>query len=157
MKVLSSLVLIALISAVFAGCGPSCPDGYLNWEHDCYKLYDVQKTWANAEQHCVADGAHLASIHSAAEDNFLNLLSQQGTAGSKHTWMGLNDHATEGSFVWTDGSPCDYFNWHNAEPNNAGAGEQCGEINFFALDGTWNDHFCSRTHRFICKIPPSYH
>ncbi|XP_022112054.1 lectin-like [Acanthaster planci] len=152
----ASLVLTALVTAVFAGCGPSCPEGYLNWEHDCYKLYDEAKNWAAAEQRCVADGAHLTSVHSAEEDDFLNQLSQQGTAGNKHTWIGLNDHQAEGSYVWTDGSPTDYLNWHKGEPNNHGKGEHCMEINFFELDGTWNDHFCDREHRFICKMPPIY-
>lgn len=152
----TSLVLVALVSTVIAGCGPSCPDGYLNWEDDCYKLYDVAKKWNAAEQHCVADGAHLASVHSAAEDHFLNLLSQQGSAGNKHTWIGFNDRQAEGTYGWTDGSPVDYSNWHSGEPNDYDSREDCVELNFFELDGTWNDHFCSEQHRFICKMPPSY-
>ena len=105
-----------------------------------------------------ADGAHLASVYSAEENDFLNRLSQQGTVKDgedRHTWIGFNDHGKEGDFKWTDGSPVTYQNWHHKEPNNAGKGEQCTELNFFDTKGTWNDHFCSQKHRFICKMPLS--
>ncbi|XP_071791841.1 C-type lectin BpLec-like [Asterias amurensis] len=156
----SMLVFVGLAATVSAGCsgGPSCPDDYASWEGSCYKLYVEALTWQAAENRCLEDGAHLTSIHSASEDAFTNDLSQSISDPDvgKHTWIGMNDLGTEGVYEWTDGSAADYFNWHSGEPNNHKTGENCLEINFFDVDGTWNDHFCDQTHRFICKMAPSF-
>ncbi|XP_022111926.1 alpha-N-acetylgalactosamine-specific lectin-like [Acanthaster planci] len=148
----SSLVLTAVVSTVFASCGPFlCPPGYTKWQTNCYKLFDEVKNWAAAEQRCVADGAHLASVHSAAENNFVNQMALQGTAGGQETWIGLNDLQTENSFVWTDGSPIDYTNWELDEPNDFYPGEDCSHLNHVASNGEWNDFYCDQEFRFICK------
>lgn len=31
---------------------------------------------------------------------------------------------------WSDGSKFDFSGWHKGEPNNAGSGEHCMEMNF---------------------------
>ncbi len=51
-------------------------------------------------------------------------------------FIGLNDIATEGTFVWTDSTPTTYLNWSPGEPNNAG-GEDAVEM--FSTSGRWND------------------
>ncbi|CAG0902252.1 unnamed protein product [Cyprideis torosa] len=53
-----------------------CPSGFeFNSEFEkCYFFSTTEKyTWATAENHCASlrDGAHLASIHSASEMNYL--------------------------------------------------------------------------------------
>uniref|UniRef100_UPI00397F7344 C-type lectin domain-containing protein n=1 Tax=Salmonella sp. s51090 TaxID=3159651 RepID=UPI00397F7344 len=155
--VASILVFVGLAGAVSAsGCdsGPVCPAGYNAWESSCYKLYDEVLTWEAAEDRCLDDGAHLASIHSADENDYLNNLA--GSAGTTGTWMGYNDLASEDNFVWSDGSCTGYIDWNSGEPNNQSPGEHCGEINFFGTtdDGTWNDYLCCRNNRFICKVTP---
>ena len=45
----------------------------------------------------------------------------------------LNCHCfffQEGEWRWTDGSKFEWNVWHKGEPNNAGTGEHCMEINF---------------------------
>ena len=34
-------------------------------------------------------------------------------------WIGLNDQAQEGRFVWSDASSVDFYNFNPAEPNGA--------------------------------------
>ncbi len=55
-------------------------------------------------------------------------------------WMGLNDHETEGTFVWSDGDSSTYRNWADGEPNDEND-EDCGLMQA-NLDYKWNDAKC---------------
>ena len=77
-------------------------------------LYAVTQpmTWAAAEALGVQQGGHLVTIRNAQENAWL--LSTFGFA----LWIGFNDLATEGFFVWSSGEPVTYTNWNSGEPNN---------------------------------------
>uniref|UniRef100_A0A3P9N603 C-type lectin domain-containing protein n=1 Tax=Poecilia reticulata TaxID=8081 RepID=A0A3P9N603_POERE len=64
-----------------------CPPFWFIFNGRCYKYVATLMTWADAEQHCVTQGANLVSIHSVEEDNFVKLLIRnfdptQGVNGS---------------------------------------------------------------------------
>jgi len=83
-------------------------------------------------------GANLISVQSLAENNcIINDLNAKGFGGV--IWIGFNDEAVEGTFVWYDQSPIIYTNWAAGEPNQAG-NEDCTQI---YPDGTWNDLDCA--------------
>ena len=48
-----------------------CPTGWIYMFNNCYYFSTDQQTWNSADAYCVSAGATLASIHSAAENNFL--------------------------------------------------------------------------------------
>ena len=83
-------------------------------------------------------------------------------AGGVKFWMGLNDLATEGSYIW-DGTRKNlypwaggigYANWAQGEPNSI-RGEDCGEIHYISNGITgWNDLSCSNTINAICESQP---
>jgi len=67
-----------------------------------------------------------------------------GARANVPLWIGLNDAATEGSFVWTTGEPVVFTNWKSGEPNNFGGNEDYVTVNWeFSRStgpkGTWND------------------
>ena len=104
-------------------------------------------TWPQAEASCVANGGHLASVNSAAENNFLaNILTNQ-TA-----WIGLNDEASEGNFTWTNGDPVSYTNWYEDQPNNYNGSQDYVEM---LSDGLWNDQYNYKVLEYIMEIPCS--
>ncbi len=72
--------------------GNSCPSGWQKFEGHCYLLVEKFATWANAENDCISKGGHLASIHSADENNFIFQLQP-----SPHPslWIGGSDTAVE--------------------------------------------------------------
>lgn len=92
----------------------------------------------------------LVSIVSAAENLFVNRTLRSGA----DTWIGLTDREGVASgaqesqsagspnnqtfgWAWTSGEPLGYTNWAPGEPNNAGAGEDAGQMR---SDGLWNDN-----------------
>lgn len=82
----------------------------------------VAMTWSNAESFAQTYGGHLASIADASENEFVRSIA--GDA-----WIGLNDAAVEGTFVWSSGEPLTFANWNPGEPNNGlGAGEEDGVL-----------------------------
>jgi len=44
-------------------------------------------------------------------------------------WIGYNELAKEGNWVWSDNSPAEYQNWNKGEPNNWKVDEDCALIN----------------------------
>ena len=98
-------------------------------------------TWTWSERAAVALGGHLTTIRSQAEQTWVfNTLSGYGGV-NRLLWIGLNDVATEGRFVWSSGAAVTFTNWAPGEPNNALTGEdfvtmyQPGH----AQAGRWND------------------
>lgn len=107
----------------------------------CFVLFPGPKTRANAELDCVALGGHLASVKTAASNTIVAAL----VSATPSAFLGGNDLATEGAFVWPDGTPATYTNWRTGEPNNGNNGgyeEDCIVIQGL-LAGVWDDRPCA--------------
>ncbi|XP_037118887.1 brevican core protein-like, partial [Syngnathus acus] len=88
------------VSHTFADGEPRCaaPD----WEEFagfCYKTFDEEKNWADAQQVCRGFGAELVSIRSEMEQASVKNVSHLETSDM---WTGLNDLAFPGMLVWSD-------------------------------------------------------
>ncbi|PCJ44821.1 MAG: lectin [Alphaproteobacteria bacterium] len=103
--------------------------------------YEIQTsmTWNNAEANAQSSyGGHLVTINDAAEQSWLT--AQFGI--QEKFWIGFNDAAIEGTWVWSSGEAITYTNWHTGEPNNGivpGANEDYALINAFSGLNDWND------------------
>lgn len=108
------------------------------------------RSYAAAEADCVDQGGHLVSIHDQAEldEVVAGAFAVQGNSW----WIGLDDLADEGSFVWTDGSPVDFESWAPGEPNDYDQVEDCGHIADWA-GGAWNDLYCDAAIPYVCLLP----
>jgi glucose/arabinose dehydrogenase len=110
-----------------------------------YTLTSTTSTWEQAEALAQSLGGHLVAINSQAEQNFI-----RATFGDIFAHIGLTDRDDEGVFKWTTGESITYSNWGPNEPNNAGSGEDFGQLR---ADGTWNDLSPDRLHRAIIEVP----
>lgn len=132
------LALGAGLAAAHAASAQSIQGGpYFNPanSHWYYRLFP--STWAEAEADAQIFGGHLATIESAAENDWIrdNVLDPAGTLG----WIGLNRAGNAPQFTWSSGSAASYRNWAPGEPNNY---ENLGEYFVDMIpDGTWNDHY----------------
>ncbi len=141
-------VLTAAGCIEISGCNPGCSMYFFNPQ---------SLTGNQAQAFAETFGANLVSIQSAAENQeIVNDLNALGVGGV--IWIGYNDIATEGSFVWYDQSPISYTNWNPGEPNNlipsccnvpvfgcqstqprCNGGEDCTQL---FPNGLWNDLPC---------------
>ena len=111
-----------------------------------YMLITAPVSWTDAEARAASMGGHLVTIDSADEDAFLR--SRFGSFGDY--WIGLNDAASEGTFVWDDGSPSAYRNWYANQPDNSG-NEDYVSGNYGGSG--WNDYPASARLNFIVEMP----
>ncbi|QSS96885.1 lectin-like protein [Psychroflexus sp. ALD_RP9] len=89
---------------------------------------------ANAFADAVNRGGTVATVSNATQNTFLaNALS---TNGISNAHIGFSDAASEGNFVWQDGSPTTYTNWQTNEPSNTNGVEDYVAI---SSGGSWND------------------
>ena len=81
--------------------------------------------------------AHLVSIHSDEEHNFV-----VGLYAGGFPWLGgQRDPANPVNFVWSDGTPWDYSNWVEGQPEGQGV-EEC--VQDWDNGNGWNHTTCSR-------------
>ena len=52
-------------------------------------------------------------------------------------WIGLNDIANEGTYLWDSGEAVGYTNWNPGEPNNSNNEDA---VHMCCGGGTWNDN-----------------
>uniref|UniRef100_A0A4W5M3P2 C-type lectin domain-containing protein n=1 Tax=Hucho hucho TaxID=62062 RepID=A0A4W5M3P2_9TELE len=145
---MTMLTCLLLLSAAFAlGDANSlleedlCPSGWTKYGSRCFMFVKPTRCWPEAERHCVSLGeklvsvpnvvkylgANLASVHSSAEEQFLQGLIKTG--GFPPTWIGGFDSVKDSLWFWSDGSDFDYMNRAKGRPD-AGARATCIHINF---------------------------
>jgi hypothetical protein len=104
-----------------------------------FTFHPVQFTWLEAREYCRARGGDLATILDANEYAAMRDKLPSGT-----WWLGLNDIAQEGTFVWADGEQSGFTDFGAGEPNNNLGIEDCVAFNW-RLPGAgseWNDLPC---------------
>lgn len=84
----------------------ACDKGWSQWDSFCYKFYLEMKTWFEAEQVCRDANANLVSVHSRAENRFVNSLAH----GLK-VWIGYTDLDQDTHYQWSDNTQDDFTNF----------------------------------------------
>jgi hypothetical protein len=110
-----------------------------------YQFCDTATDWATAAQVCEGLGGELAHVDDATENATI------GALGVTPTWIGANDVAVEGDWVWVDGSGVHYDSWGSGEPDDAGDAD-CALTNTAGRRGEWSDTRCSSSYQFICEF-----
>jgi hypothetical protein len=125
------------------------------WNNHCYWFTNNQVDWGQAHKGCGDQGATLVTINNESENGYID-----GLCGDS-CWVGLNDVAGEGKYLWDDGSGLSgYDNWRWNEPNNGGLfGNQdcvamCQNCGWNAPSGLWQTEECDDTRPYICEMLP---
>jgi hypothetical protein len=105
----------------------------------------IAADWSTGLANCQAAGYDgLASIRDSSTQSFVESLTS-GISGS-HYWIGYNDIATEGDWVWESGLSSGYHNFCCGEPNNGGGnpGQDCAWMggSDHLNPGSWFDDPC---------------
>ena len=123
------------------------PEG---WQHNPVTGHDYlyvggARPWVEAEAYAVSLGGHLVTINDAAEDAWL-----VATFGTEY-FIGFNDRAVEGAWVWASGEPVTFTNWFAGQPNDFGTGEDVATIENMPPIG-WNDIPDDGTLSFVVEV-----
>ncbi|MEJ7729979.1 MAG: lectin-like protein [Polyangiaceae bacterium] len=127
--------------------------------HHCYRFAGEQ-SWDNALADCTQWGGHLAAVTSDAEIAFVRPHLEE------RTWIGGNEKAKEGQWIWQNGEPWAYAPWNVGEPNNGGNNtgggppddEDCLELYDNANDIApygFADSDCPAAHVALCERWPA--
>lgn len=113
-------------------------------------------TQESAAETCGRMGYQLAKIDDATEHQWVWDTAVDHEDAEGDWWIGLDDKATEGSFVWADGTPLgDYAPWGPDQPDdnasNPSQGEDC--VHLSGMDeGAFNDLDCEADYlNFVCE------
>jgi hypothetical protein len=111
--------------------------------------------WGAAETEAVGLGGHLVTINDAAENTFVLNTFGNFNGIQSPLWLGLNDEASEGNFVWTSGEAVTYLNWNIGEPNNGGNEDHTAMRGLDLSPGadTWNDVSYGDAYFGVVEVP----
>ncbi len=134
-----------------------CPCDVQHWpdtEHP-YLYCTTATDWTSAQNSCDSYGYALVTFDSADEGLWVESVVYSYT--DNYWWVGHTDAASEGSWVWADGSPVTYTNWSSGEPNNShgrecydSSEEDCAMIKWSGA--SWNDYPCECTKPYyVCE------
>ena len=105
-----------------------------------FTFHNTPKTWSDAEDTCVSQGGHLASILSEAEQVKVTKLTKGNIwLGGKR--MPVNENISK--WEWVDGSKWEYTKWGQDEGTTP-----C--LYMYGGVKKWFDDLCSRNLTFVC-------
>ncbi len=133
--VLGSILLIPVPASAMTLTGPIVSP--ING-HSYYLL--ETNTWTASQAIAVSMGGNLATVRSADENSFVYDTFATFSGIPRDLWIGLNDVAEEGTFVWVSGEPVTYIPPGSALSTDFGAEDYVHIIRpGFADSGAWND------------------
>uniref|UniRef100_A0A8D0GXP1 Pulmonary surfactant-associated protein A n=1 Tax=Sphenodon punctatus TaxID=8508 RepID=A0A8D0GXP1_SPHPU len=99
----------------------------------------------SALETCLHVGGSLATPRNEAENQaILDIVKKR----NRYAYLGIRESEIPGEFLYLDGTPLNYTNWRQYEPNGKGS-ESCVEM---YTDGGWNDKKCNQYRLTICEF-----
>uniref|UniRef100_A0A674MM68 Mannose receptor, C type 1b n=1 Tax=Takifugu rubripes TaxID=31033 RepID=A0A674MM68_TAKRU len=130
---------------------PDCAEGWTPLPSKHYCPHANKTTWFEARDYCIAIGGELLSIHSTTELKTL-FSSSKSEFLYKTFWIGFNAPDPGTGYVWSDGSPVNFQNWAENEPNNRNNMESCAEMSIYHQRWPWKDIHCEKNNNWLCQI-----
>ncbi|XP_028415977.1 uncharacterized protein LOC114539542 [Dendronephthya gigantea] len=123
-----------------------CDPDWVYYKGYCYRAESACETWTTASATCMAYNSNLVGIENAEEDVFVQHLHH-----GRPSWIGLNDQANEGVYLWTDGGPVSYTHWAPGMSTPYSEAEDCVESSGRDMKYHWQSSSCNNCRDFTCK------
>lgn len=101
--------------------------------------------FSSALESCEKTGGTLATPMNKEENKAIMAIVEQYNS---YAYLGIKESETSGQFEYMNGTPLNYTNWHQYEPNGKGT-EKCVEMH---TNGNWNDRKCNLYRLTICEF-----
>jgi len=120
-----------------------CPRYWVKAGSHCYHMSDDSMDWWQAKLYCEQRSGYLAEIRDSSKQNHV-----RGFSKGQRPWIGLNDIAREGHYVWDHSG--NGVHMYSREPNSWGKDndEDCVHL---AHNGKWNDRACTSVKPALCQ------
>ncbi|XP_032730567.1 C-type lectin domain family 4 member D-like isoform X4 [Lontra canadensis] len=143
-----SVLSACLIANCLGTTWNCCPFGWRAFQSNCYFPLNDNKTWVKSERNCMRMGAHLATISTEAELNFITQFLERRFS----YFLGLIDenHGGRSLVNKTAFNPHNLL-WHEGKAKNQE--ENCIVLVNVQDKWTWNDSPCNFETKSICKLP----
>ena len=126
-NIVFSLVVLSVFSVSvalgIATAGYVTEEGWIkNPANGHYYKLTAPMNWLDAEAQAIEWDGHLVTLNSWEEESWIKTVFGE----NEYFWIGFNDIAEEGNWVWSSGEPVTYTNWDEGEPNDCGGwGPDC--------------------------------
>ena len=151
-RILASFVLVAACSVAEAAV--SVKAGPLVYSATGSRYYRIGGgNWDQLRNFALQLGGDLVTINDAAENSWINTNFVNGV---RKPYIGLTDSASEGTYVWVDGSTSTYRNWRSGQPGNSNANTDYAHFDGTA-SGTWQADDPAYTDEAIVEVSGPLH
>ena len=131
-----------------------CPPGWRRHQDSCYFVPPQKWRWIEAHQACASldRRARVASVHPQSAV-FLKSFSKSFPT-SQFLWIGLVRLYDADGWAWSDGTPVDFLDWDQGQPNNAGNVEDCVHMGGGTrpAEKVWHDNSCHLSLHVMCQL-----
>ncbi|MFN0249804.1 MAG: C-type lectin domain-containing protein [Kofleriaceae bacterium] len=110
-----------------------------------YRAINVPATWGAQRTACAADGAN---AYLAIPDDAAELMAIDTLVNVGDYWIGVNDVATEGTYLNVKDEVQAFLPWDADQPNNTNNSD-CVEVD--ENNQMWNDTMCGTAQPAICE------
>ncbi|XP_043999660.1 secretory phospholipase A2 receptor isoform X2 [Gambusia affinis] len=114
-----------------------------------YLLANQPYNWHAVSLACQMMGAHLLSIHSREESQFIKERLQRFSLGPTGWWIGLSFGPPGEEVRWSDKTEIDFQNWADGGLNSDL--KKSGTCLSMSSTGKWSVKKCSELHGYVCK------
>ena len=101
--------------------------------HSYYLL--TNNNWTGSQAEAVTLGGDLVTINDASENVWVNSTFSNFGDTPRSLWIGFNDVASEGNWVWASGETVSYTNWWSGQPDNVNNEDYA----YMGQNGGWGD------------------
>ena len=132
------------------------PEGHVKvWNGHTYKIFDLTKTWQEAETYCENLGGHLATITTKEEQDMLNNMLNNAIVKSDGAfWYWLGGSREADSWKWVTGETWQYENFFTGA-STSGTNLQMLSHRYGDNLGSWfnstNSGINANPHGFVCE------
>ncbi|XP_030197744.1 natural killer cells antigen CD94-like [Gadus morhua] len=127
-------------------CQQDCTVGWTKFGCKCYRLSNVLGSWNKTREFCVSNGADLVVVDDKEELDFTRRYKG-------NNWLGATDEASEGMWIWVDGTVLSVDNpsWRRGKPDGD-MDKNCLKRIGEETNLKWTDESCEFRNLGICEL-----